>query len=81
MCIRKELIKKIQVHLVKGYRSLLKGEGIKKFSGTLKSEYPAQSDTWPEYASCVSCQRKRSGNIGTRDRNGSEKENRKMLKS
>lgn len=30
MCIRKEIIKKIQIYLVKGYRSLLKGEGIKK---------------------------------------------------
>ena len=55
----------------------MKGEGVKKLPGTLKSEQPAQSDTWLECASCASCQRKRPGHTeaGTGTDLGREQEN------
>ena len=52
-------------------------EGVKKLLRTLKSEQPAQSDTWLECASCASCQRKRPGHTeaGTGTDLGREQEN------
>ena len=53
------------------------------FIGTgwgIYSQAAGENDIWLEYALCVSCQSKRFGNIGNRNRNGSGKENRKALK-